>query len=46
MVFQIGISIFSEIALTQPIASLGVAVVGLSEGKENSRIFGQVIIRQ
>ncbi|KAJ8686227.1 hypothetical protein QAD02_022021 [Eretmocerus hayati] len=32
----------SEITLTQPIASLGVAVVGLSEGKENSRIFGQI----
>ncbi|XP_001607384.2 26S proteasome non-ATPase regulatory subunit 2-like [Nasonia vitripennis] len=32
----------TEISLTQPIASLGVAIVGLSDGKENSRIFGQI----
>ncbi|KAK2587152.1 hypothetical protein KPH14_002910 [Odynerus spinipes] len=31
-----------EIGMSQAIASLGVGVVGLSEGKENSRIFGQV----
>ncbi|XP_051157814.1 26S proteasome non-ATPase regulatory subunit 2-like [Leptopilina boulardi] len=32
----------SFIGLSQAIASLGVGVVGLAEGKENSRIFGQV----
>uniref|UniRef100_A0ABD2XIV7 26S proteasome non-ATPase regulatory subunit 2 n=1 Tax=Trichogramma kaykai TaxID=54128 RepID=A0ABD2XIV7_9HYME len=31
-----------EMVLTQPIAALGVAVVDLSEGKENSRILGQI----
>ncbi|KAF7383393.1 hypothetical protein HZH66_012743 [Vespula vulgaris] len=31
-----------EIGISQAIASLGVGVVGLGEGKENSRIFGQV----
>ncbi|XP_043489338.1 26S proteasome non-ATPase regulatory subunit 2-like [Polistes fuscatus] len=31
-----------EIRMSQAIASLGVGVVGLGEGKENSRIFGQV----
>ncbi|XP_014614371.1 PREDICTED: 26S proteasome non-ATPase regulatory subunit 2-like [Polistes canadensis] len=31
-----------EIGMSQAIASLGVGVVGLGEGKENSRIFGQV----
>ncbi|XP_033207920.1 26S proteasome non-ATPase regulatory subunit 2-like isoform X2 [Belonocnema kinseyi] len=30
------------IGLSQAIASLGVGVVGLADGKENSRIFGQV----
>lgn len=28
--------------MSQAIASLGVGLVGLGEGKENSRIFGQV----
>ena len=36
---------FSEMVLTQPIASLGVAIVGLSEGKENLRIFTQVNLK-
>lgn len=31
-----------EIGLTQAIASLGVGIVGLGDGKENSRIFGQI----
>ncbi|RLU24897.1 hypothetical protein DMN91_002988 [Ooceraea biroi] len=31
-----------DIGLPQAIASLGVGVVGLGEGRENSRIFGQV----
>ncbi|XP_076221243.1 26S proteasome non-ATPase regulatory subunit 2 [Nomia melanderi] len=31
-----------DIGLTQAIAVLGVAMVGLGEGKENSRIFGQI----
>ncbi|KAI4491213.1 hypothetical protein M0802_010309 [Mischocyttarus mexicanus] len=31
-----------EIGMSQAIASLGVGVVGLGEGKENSRIFGQI----
>ncbi|KAG5327003.1 PSMD2 ATPase, partial [Acromyrmex heyeri] len=31
-----------DIGVSQAIASLGVGVVGLGEGKENSRIFGQV----
>ncbi|XP_018353244.1 PREDICTED: 26S proteasome non-ATPase regulatory subunit 2-like isoform X2 [Trachymyrmex septentrionalis] len=31
-----------DIGASQAIASLGVGVVGLGEGKENSRIFGQV----
>ncbi|KAF3421321.1 hypothetical protein E2986_10349 [Frieseomelitta varia] len=31
-----------EIGSPQAIATLGVAVVGLGEGKENSRIFGQI----
>lgn len=31
-----------DIEAPQAIASLGVGVVGLGEGKENSRIFGQV----
>lgn len=33
---------FRDIGAPQAIASLGVGVVGLGEGKENSRIFGQV----
>lgn len=35
-----------EIGISQAIASLGVGVVGLGEGKENSRIFGQVISKR
>ncbi|XP_012287501.1 26S proteasome non-ATPase regulatory subunit 2 [Orussus abietinus] len=31
-----------DIGLSQAIASLGVGVVGFGEGKENSRIFGQI----
>lgn len=34
---------FREIGSSQAIATLGVAAVALGEGKENSRIFGQVI---
>ncbi|XP_024941702.1 26S proteasome non-ATPase regulatory subunit 2 [Cephus cinctus] len=34
--------IYKDMGLPQAIASLGVGVVGLGEGKENARIFGQV----
>lgn len=33
---------FRDIGSSQAIATLGVAAVGLGEGKEDSRIFGQV----
>ncbi|XP_015433041.1 PREDICTED: 26S proteasome non-ATPase regulatory subunit 2-like [Dufourea novaeangliae] len=33
---------YPEIGSTQAIAALGVAMVGLGEGEENSRIFGQI----